>query len=213
MSESATKERMIAAAVSLFSRAGFHGVTTKDIALGANVSEGNIFRYFPSKRDLFIAAVESELAKLSLRSEALSEISNVDDPQTALRILFELITHTVVQQPDLVRLIHFSALEFGHEMTPVFRKHLDTIVFSSAANLEKWSRSGGFRGIDARVTVLSFVSTVVLLQNYSIFTGDGLPFPSIQSAAAEYAELWFRVLSNGLPPVKDASLAAMRGGD
>jgi AcrR family transcriptional regulator len=213
MSESATKERMIAAAVTLFSRAGFHGVTTKDIAHSANVSEGNIFRYFPSKRDLFLAAVDSELAKLSLRTGVLAEAANVVDSQAALRMLFELITRTVAQQPDLVRLVHFSALEFGHEMTPVFRKHLDVIVSASAANLDKWSQSNGFRDIDARVTVLSFVSTVVLLQNYSLFTGDSLPFPSIQSAAAEYAELWFRVLSNGSPAVTPQPLTAGRGGD
>ncbi len=213
MSEIATKERMIAAAVSLFSRAGFHGVTTKDIAHSAGVSEGNIFRYFPSKKDLFIAAVDSELAKLSLSTGALAEAAIVEDSRTALRTLFELITRTVVQQPDLVRLIHFSALEFGHEMTPVFRKHLDAIVLASAVNLEKWSQSNGFSDIDARVTVLSFVSTVVLLQNYSIFTGDSLPFSSIQSAAAEYAQLWFRVLSNGLPAVAPEPLVAGCGGD
>ena len=49
---------------------------------------------------------------------------------------------------------------------------------------------------DASVTVLSFVATVVMLQNfYSVFTGSVLPFPSSETAAAEYAELWYRVLS------------------
>jgi len=204
---------MIAAAVTLFSRAGFYGVTTKDIAHSANVSEGNIFRYFPSKRNLFIAAVDSELAKLSVHAEVVARATNIDDPRAALRILFELITSTVVQQPDLVRLLHFGALEFGHEITPVFRKHLDTIVTSAATNLEKWSQSYGFGDIDARVTVLSFVSTVVLLQNYSVFTGDALPFASTQSAASEYAELWYRILSSDLPVAAPKALSAGLEGD
>ena len=130
---------MIAAAVTLFSRAGFNGITTRDIAHSANVSEGNIFRYFPSKRDLFIAAIDSELGKLSVRAEVLAESADVEDSRVALRTLFELITDTVVTQPALVRLLHFSALEFGPDMEPVYRRHLDAIVTSSATNFEKWS--------------------------------------------------------------------------
>ena len=187
---------MIAAAVVLFSRAGFNGITTKDIARSANVSEGNIFRYFPSKRDLFIAAIDSELGKLSVRAEVLARIANVEDSRIALRTLFELITDTVVNHPALVRLLHFSALEFGSDMEPVYRRHLDAIIIAAAKNFERWSRSYGFRDLDARVTVLSFVATVVLLQNYPVLTGSALPFPSVESAAASYAELWYRVLSD-----------------
>jgi AcrR family transcriptional regulator len=196
MSETASRDRMIAAAVTLFARSGFNGITTRDIAQSANVSEGNIFRYFPSKRNLFIAAIDSELGKLSVRAEVLARIANVEDSRTALRTLFELITDTVVNQPELVRLLHFSALEFGSDMEPVYRRHLDAIVTASAANFKKWSQNYGFRDLSSRVTVLSFVATVVLLQNYSVFTGSALPFPSIESAAAAYAELWYRVLSD-----------------
>jgi AcrR family transcriptional regulator len=195
MTEIAAKDRMIAAAATLFSRAGFNGITTKDIARNANVSEGNIFRYFPSKRDLFIAAIDSELGKLSVRAEVLARITNVEDSRIALRTLFELITDTVVKQPVLMRLLHFSALEFGADMRPVYRKHLDAIIISSAKNFERWSKNFGFRDLNAQVTVLSFVATAILLQNYPVITGSALPFPSVESAAASYAELWYRVLS------------------
>ena len=190
------KDRMIAAAAALFARAGFNGVTTRDIAQSANVSEGNMFRYFPTKRDLFIAAIDYALGKLSLRTEALERIADVDDSRAALRSLFELITDTVVKQPELVRLLHFSALEFGPDLEPVYRRHLDAIITASAKNFEKWSQDYGFRDLSAQVTVLSFVATVVLLQNYPVFTGSDLPFPSVKSAAAAYAELWYRVLSD-----------------
>jgi AcrR family transcriptional regulator len=185
---------MIASAAELFARAGFHGVTTRDIAQGANVSEGNIFRYFPSKRDLFVAAIDFELGKLSVRSEALDRIGNVEDSRDALRALFALITETVVKRPGLVRLLHFSVLEFGAELEPVYRRHLDAMIAASAKNFDRWSRNSGLRNLNAPVTVLSFVATVVLLQHYPVFTGAELPFASVESAAAAYAELWYRVL-------------------
>jgi AcrR family transcriptional regulator len=195
MSETtASKDRMIAAAASLFARSGFNGVTTRDIAQSASVSEGNIFRYFPSKRELFIAAIDHELGKLQSRVELLTLRTDVDDSRLALRSLFEMITETVVSQPELVRLLHFSALEFGSDLEPVYRRHLDGLIAASAKNFEQWSRDSGFRDLSARVTVLSFVATVVLLQNYRLFSGADLPFSSVEGAAAAYAELWYRVL-------------------
>ena len=188
---------MIAAAATLFARAGFNGVTTRDIAQSADVSEGNIFRYFPSKRDLFIAAIDHELGRLTVRAQALQYGAGAEDSRVALRTLFELITAAVVHEPGLVRLLHFSLLEFGSEMGPVYRKHLDAILAASARNFEQWSRNYGFRNLNAPVTVLSFVATVVLLQLYPVVSGTELPFSSVESAAAEYAELWYRVLCDG----------------
>jgi AcrR family transcriptional regulator len=196
MIEIASKDRMISAAVTLFARSGLNGITTRDISQCANVSESNIFRYFPSKRDLFMAAVDSELGKLSVRAEVLARIANAEDPQLAFRALFELITDTVVNWPELVRLLNFSALELGSDMDPIYQRHLGPIVAACARNFATWSRDYGFHDLSAPVTVLSFVATVVMLQNfYSVFTGSALPFPSAESAAAEYAELWYRVLS------------------
>ena len=220
----AARDRMIAAAVALFARAGFNGVTTRDIASCANVSEGNLFRYFRSKRELFVAAIDHELSKLQARIRLLDlspstpkagapgiafnssapkagapgtpRGSGAEDSRVALRSLFELITQTVVQEPSLVRLLQFSVLEFGPEMEPLYRKHLDSILADSARNFEQWSQNYGLRNLSAQVTVLSFVATVVLLQLYPVVSGVELPFSSVESAAAAYAELWYRVLTD-----------------
>ena len=127
MTEVPSRDRMIAAAVTLFARAGFNGVTTKEIAKSANVSEGNIFRYFPTKLDLFLSALESELRKLSVPGEELARITNAEDSRTALRTVLELISRNMVKQPELVRLLHFSALEFKSDIEPMFRRHVQPI--------------------------------------------------------------------------------------
>jgi AcrR family transcriptional regulator len=188
---------MIAAAVTLFARSGFHGVTTRDIARSARVSEGNIFRYFPSKRDLFLAAIDSQLGKLQMCAEPLVRLLEEDDSRVALRGLFELITKTVVRQPELVRLLHFSVLEFGPDVEPVFRRHLDGLIAAASGSFERWTEKYGFQSLSPQVTLMSFVATVVLLQCYPVFSGAALPFPSVESAAAQYAELWHRVLAEG----------------
>lgn len=49
---SATKARIAEAAMLLFAEQGFSATTTKQIAQAAGVSEGLIFRYFPTKLEL-----------------------------------------------------------------------------------------------------------------------------------------------------------------
>jgi AcrR family transcriptional regulator len=52
------REEIISAAVVEFSQKGLHGGSTVKIAEEVGMSHPNLFRLFPTKKDLFIAAVE-----------------------------------------------------------------------------------------------------------------------------------------------------------
>jgi AcrR family transcriptional regulator len=53
-----TREVIAAAAHSLFRERGFEAVTVADVARAADVSEGTVFNYFPTKEDLFYSQME-----------------------------------------------------------------------------------------------------------------------------------------------------------
>jgi len=53
------KDRIIAAALKLFSQKGFHGTTTKEIAHECGVAEGLIFYHFGDKRKLLLHIVRN----------------------------------------------------------------------------------------------------------------------------------------------------------
>jgi AcrR family transcriptional regulator len=59
-----TRERIRKAAVRLFLRASYDGVTVADIARAANVSEGTVFNYFPTKESLVFSGMENLEARL-----------------------------------------------------------------------------------------------------------------------------------------------------
>jgi len=46
------EEKILQAAIKLFSQKGFRGATSKEIALEAGVAEGTIFKYFKTKKDI-----------------------------------------------------------------------------------------------------------------------------------------------------------------
>lgn len=52
-----TEERILEAALTLFSEKGYAGTATSEIAREAQVAEGTIFRYFPQKKDLLLKVV------------------------------------------------------------------------------------------------------------------------------------------------------------
>ena len=125
MPETNTRDRMIAAGVVLFARGGYSGVTTKEIAQSANASEGNIFRYFPTKRELFLCVLESELQKPVPRPKCSPlGLRTSKRLRVALQSVLKLIAETMVKQPELVRLLHFSALELGSDIEPVLRRNI-----------------------------------------------------------------------------------------
>lgn len=196
MPENSSQERILKAAVRLFARSGFSGVATKDIAQTASVSEGNLFRYFPTKRDLFVAALESELRQFQVRAESLTRIANAEEPRAVLEAIFALIIETVAVNPNTIRLLQFSALEFGQEMQPVYRRHLDETLDVAARSMERWSHQRGLRTVNPLLTILSFVAMVMTVQSYyPLFSGGRSPFVSVESEASAYADLWLSLLS------------------
>jgi len=53
---------IIAAAMRLWSERGFAATRLEDVAAGAGIAKGTIYRYFPSKEALFEAALENRIA-------------------------------------------------------------------------------------------------------------------------------------------------------
>ncbi|RXL62837.1 TetR/AcrR family transcriptional regulator, partial [Citrobacter sp. AAK_AS5] len=52
------QQQLLAAALQVFSRKGFKGATTREIAGAAGVTEAIIFQHFPSKEALYSAVLE-----------------------------------------------------------------------------------------------------------------------------------------------------------
>lgn len=62
----ARRTQILEAAEVVFAAKGYHGATTREIAQAADVSEGTLYNYFASKRDLFVGLMIS-------RTDALVE--------------------------------------------------------------------------------------------------------------------------------------------
>src|ERR1700722_5364953 len=205
------QERILQAATDLFSEGGFSGASTRDIARMAAVNGATVYRHFLSKKQLFVAVLEAELRKLRVRSVLLLHITDTDDLQSALRIVFKLLTEALAGQPRLLRLLQFSVLEFGDTMQLLYHKYLGELLDSAAAYLGSLQEREPLLSGDPRAMVAAFAATVVGLQTlYALFGGGQLGACSMADSAEECSSLWNAVLfgSHGLQRMSAASTSS-----
>ena len=117
MSASDRRSQLIEVALDVFSRQGFRGATTKEIAAQAGVAEGLIFRHFPSKEALYTAVLDSRLSSPE-EQKWLAEIRALMDRDDDEGVFRSMIRHTIeryTRDPRFERVVLFAALE-GHEL-------------------------------------------------------------------------------------------------
>lgn len=192
-----TQERILNAAVTLFSKVGFNAASTREIANLAEVNEVTIYRYYPRKRDLFIAALDSELMRIDLCPRLKRRLAEATDLRSGFCLVFELVGEVLVSEPELLRLMQFSVLEFGDGVEPVYKKHLDQLLESSVRTLQRCEKG---RSIDVerlRLMLVAFAGTVIGLHTfYPVVWGD-VPAETGREFPAAHAEMWDLALRNG----------------
>ena len=88
---------MVTAAMSEFARGGYDGTSTESIARRAGVSQPYLFRLFPGKRALFLAAATRCLTDTArLFAEASEGLSGED----ALRAMADAYTRVIAAEPE-----------------------------------------------------------------------------------------------------------------
>ena len=81
------RETMIASAVKVFAKTGYYGTTVADVAKDAGISPAYIFRLFPSKEELFVAAVDRCYARIV---DAVLAIAGVSETRDSSFVLSEI---------------------------------------------------------------------------------------------------------------------------
>jgi AcrR family transcriptional regulator len=80
----ATRQRLIAAARTLFAERGYAGVGTEEIVQAAGVTRGALYHQFQDKSDLFAAVAETAQAEVAHRITSGAQADGPVDPMTAL---------------------------------------------------------------------------------------------------------------------------------
>lgn len=97
---SETRNRLVAAAVELFTRQGFHKTTVEQITEAADVAKGTFFNHFPSKEAVVDEMAYSTLAGLSAVADAVQQAPTV---RPVLAMLPDRLVHGIARSDVFLR--------------------------------------------------------------------------------------------------------------
>jgi len=191
----ATEQRIIDAAVQLFSRQGFSGTSTREVARLADVNEASLFRHFPRKQDLFWAALQSQLEHARPRKELQEGLLRGGDPERVVPLIVELLVHIAIYRFELVRLLYVGFLELRPGTERLYRQYLAPLFSAINDYLKLCVKSGTLRAVDHSITTVAFATTVLGRQGlYPLLQDGGAPYSNAEEAVEAYSKFWLSML-------------------
>src|SRR5580704_5718017 len=190
------RRQLLDAALELFSRKGFGGATTKEIAAAAGVTEAIIFRHFPTKQALYTAVLDSKTEQCN-HQDWLAEIQALmdrDDDAGVMRLLSAKILEAYRTDGRFERIFLFAALE-GHELGLAHHRRFAVPVFELLRDyIARRQREGALRDYDAG-TVIAAVAGMA--QNYAIYT-ELFGFKPVRLNDEQVIEIFTNILMRGI---------------
>ncbi len=167
MKGDARREQILQTAVSLFSKRGFKGTTTKEIATAAGVSEAMVFRHFENKDALYGAILDTKGCQDGVHrfpweeNEVLrAAIEQKDDFAVFYNIAFDALNK---HESDVgfMRLLFYSALEEHKLAEMFFHEFIEKIYQFIGAYIETRQNDGAFREMNPRIAVRAFLGMLI----------------------------------------------------
>jgi AcrR family transcriptional regulator len=107
-----TQAKILSLSAELFANRGFSGVSMRDIARSAGITQAAIYHHFPNKEGLYIASLEHLYAAQT--TELVSIIGQERDPESQLALMVSRLLEVFDQQAHFRR-IYFRELLDGDE--------------------------------------------------------------------------------------------------
>jgi AcrR family transcriptional regulator len=121
------EQEILEAAALLFAERGYSQADTQTLADRLGVGKGTIYRYFPSKRELFLAAVDRLMRQLHENiTDAISD--EFQDPIDRILHAMNAYLKFFSDRPELVELLIQERAYFKDRAKPTFIEHREKFV-------------------------------------------------------------------------------------
>jgi len=161
--QAANEEKILDAALEVFSGYGLRGATLDQIAERAGMSKPNLLYYFRRKNDLYLAVLSRTL-EMWLRP--LAEMRAEGDPETELRRYIERKIEFSRDNPQESRLFASEVIQGAAMLKPVLETRLRGLVEAKCAVISEWAAAGKIAPIDPLHLILTIWATT---QHYADF--------------------------------------------
>lgn len=123
------RDEIIDAATTVFARDGFACADLQDVADAIGVGKGTLYRYFPTKDQMFQAAVDRVMT--NMRASINAAVAGVDQPLDRIAAAVRAYLTYFDEHPEGVELIIQERAHFKDRKKPTYFAHRE-------ANLHRW---------------------------------------------------------------------------
>jgi AcrR family transcriptional regulator len=187
--------RIARAAVALFSRQGYHGTSTREIARVADVSEVTVFRYFDHKEDIFLSALRSSFSSIKPRLDLFGRGAETRKPEVMLPQILTLLVDIATFSPELTKLVAVAFLELHGKAEEVCFEHLTPLFTAIASYLTTNMDNGKMRSLNPVIVTAAMALTVIAQPELSkLIAGSTFARMGGSDSIGEYSKFWLQVL-------------------
>lgn len=123
-----TRMKLLAAATACLVERGLAGATTNNVAKGAGVSQGAVFKHFATKPDLLAAAVEDILGRFVVRFHREVGKATGDPIHAACAVLWRIFREPAMRGVFEVYVAARTDEELAARLAPILARHREAIL-------------------------------------------------------------------------------------
>jgi AcrR family transcriptional regulator len=173
------RDRIVEAATRLFAERGYAATSTREVAAAAGVSEGLIFKYYPTKRQL----LEAVATENNMMSHFISQITASGAGRPVDEVIGEVTTRFVTvlaNSPVLSMMIGESRSD--PMLHAAFAERIDGAVSALAAYLESRKDHELDQALETRTAAQTLIGSLLLF----FLTHDRLPPDEWRAQSADH---------------------------
>jgi TetR/AcrR family transcriptional regulator len=161
--QAANEEKILDAALEVFSTWGYRGATVDQIAALAGMTKPNLLYYFRRKEDIYLAVLERTH---EMWLEPLEHLDPAGDPATEIAAYVDRKLEMSRDNPKASRLFAMEILQGAPVLGATLSGRLKTLVDEKAAVIQGWIAAGHLAPVDPYHLIFMIWATT---QHYADF--------------------------------------------
>lgn len=185
------REQILTEATKLFAASGFPNTEVQSIVDSLGIGKGTVYRYFPSKRDVFMAAVDRGIRLLG---EAVNRAADTSrEPMARLLDAIRAYLAFFDEHPDIVELLIQERAEFRDRKKPTYFLHKEQNIGKWHMLLRDLMRSGKIREMPEEV-IADYISDLLYGMVFTKY------FSGREKPLSDQADQAIEILLSGITP-------------
>jgi AcrR family transcriptional regulator len=158
MSKTATRDKILGAALHVFAEKGYHRAAVDDIVRASRTSKGAVYHHFPNKEALFLALVDELAARLATSLTTAIESSHGALAKVGAALGAGLATFA--EHRELARILLLESVSLGQAYEAKRAEVHGRFATLIQAYLDQAVAEGSIPALDTRVATLAWLGAV-----------------------------------------------------